>query len=98
MSNECCKKKTKRGVDEKKLDELVNICAPIITEVSGYETSLRSASTDCNIPLSLGIPALCIGVYVGGGSHTREEWVEKKSLVPGVEVAIKVGIQLTNAK
>lgn len=41
------------------------------------------------------IPALCIGVYVGGGAHTREEWVEKASLTQGLEVAIKSIIALT---
>ena len=62
------------------------------------DVTLRSASTDCNIPLSLGIPAICIGVITSGGSHTREEWLKKNSLSPGVEVAIKVGVAVTNAK
>ena len=86
------------GVDENKIDELVNIGSDIITEVTGMEVTLRSASTDCNIPLSLGIPAICIGVITSGGSHTREEWLKKKYLIPGVEVAVKVGVALTNAK
>ena len=55
----------------------------------------KSSSTDCNIPLSLGIPALCIGVWTGGGAHTREEWIEKNSLPYGLEVGIKSVIALT---
>lgn len=39
----------------------------------GIEVIRESSSTDCNIPLSLGIPALCIGVYMGAGWHTRNE-------------------------
>lgn len=86
------------GVDEAKIEKLTAVCGEIITGVTGKPYTCRSASTDCNIPLSLGITAVCIGVYIGGGSHTREEWVEKKSLIPGVEVAVKVGVAVTNAK
>lgn len=57
--------------------------------VGGGMTVFKSGSTDCNIPHSLGIPAICIGVYRGSKSHTREEEVEKASLKEGLEIAIK---------
>jgi acetylornithine deacetylase/succinyl-diaminopimelate desuccinylase-like protein len=35
------------------------------------------ASTDANVPLSLGLPAVSIGAGgQGGGAHTREEWYQ----------------------
>jgi tripeptide aminopeptidase len=35
------------------------------------------ASTDANVPLSLGLPAVSIGSGgLGGGAHTREEWYQ----------------------
>jgi tripeptide aminopeptidase len=38
-------------------------------------TDLRLGSTDANIPLSLGIPAVSLGAGgEGGGAHTRGEW------------------------
>jgi tripeptide aminopeptidase len=41
----------------------------------GIRTRLESASTDANIPLSLGIPAASIGAGgQGGGAHTQHEW------------------------
>jgi acetylornithine deacetylase/succinyl-diaminopimelate desuccinylase-like protein len=83
-----------RGVSEDDLKALIADCAAVIEEVDGRAPIYASGSTDCNIPLSLGIPAVCIGVYYGGGSHTREEWVEKKSMVPGLEIAIKVAAKL----
>lgn len=49
--------------------------------------SFGGGSTDCNIPLSMGIPAICVGCYNGAGSHTREEWVEIDSLLPGLKFA-----------
>ena len=46
----------------------------------------KSGSTDCNIPSSLGIPAVCVGTYIGSGAHTREEKVLKSSLVTGLKI------------
>ncbi|WP_263352226.1 M20/M25/M40 family metallo-hydrolase [Acidicapsa acidisoli] len=41
----------------------------------GLRTDLRLGSTDANIPLSLGIPAVSLGAGgEGGGAHTRAEW------------------------
>ena len=41
----------------------------------GIRSRLDCASTDANIPLSMGIPAVCIGAGgQGGGAHTTSEW------------------------
>lgn len=41
----------------------------------GIRSHLDCASTDANIPLSLGIPAISIGTGgQGGGAHTPQEW------------------------
>ena len=77
-------------VDPDHLQNLISSCQEIIEEIIGEPLILKSASTDCNIPLSLGIPAVCIGVYRGAGSHTREEWIEKASLKQGLEIALTI--------
>jgi tripeptide aminopeptidase len=52
----------------------------------GIRTEQRVASTDANIPLSLGIPALSVGAGGdGGGIHTRGEWYDAS----GRELALK---------
>jgi tripeptide aminopeptidase len=55
--------------------------APIVARVRavdahlGIRSRLDCASTDANIPLSMGIPAVCIGAGgQGGGAHTTAEW------------------------
>ncbi len=68
--------------------------AEVVRGVIGRAPSYRSASTDCNIPLSLGIPAVCIGSYYGGGTHTRGEWVDRASLVKGLEIGLAVAERL----
>ena len=41
----------------------------------GLRTDLRLGSTDANIPLALGVPAVSLGAGgEGGGAHTRAEW------------------------
>jgi hypothetical protein len=41
----------------------------------GIRSHLDCASTDANIPMALGIPALSIGAGgQGGGAHTTQEW------------------------
>jgi acetylornithine deacetylase/succinyl-diaminopimelate desuccinylase-like protein len=41
----------------------------------GLRTDLRIGSTDANLPLSLGIPAVSLGAGGdGGGAHTQAEW------------------------
>lgn len=81
-------------IDPEKIDRLKRIAVPIIEDVIGGPVSFTSSSTDCNIPLSLGIPALCVGVNIHKGTHTREEWVDKASLIPGLEIAIRLGMAL----
>lgn len=62
---------------------LADRAAGAIRRQIGEEPVFRSGSTDCNIPLSLGIPAIAIGGCIGQGVHTREEYLELSSLEPG---------------
>lgn len=57
--------------------------SPLVTTIRdidsflGNRSRLERSSTDANIPLSLGIPALALGGGgKGGGSHTAEEWFD----------------------
>ena len=77
-------------IDDAKIEELRRIVAPILEDVTKKPAHFRSSSTDCNIPLSLGISAICVGTCRGGGAHTREEWIEKESLAPGLTFAIRL--------
>ncbi len=57
--------------------------APLLQTVQAVDAylNIRSridcASTDANVPLSLGLPAVSIGAGGGGGgAHTRDEWYQ----------------------
>ena len=44
---------------------------------------MRISSTDANIPLSQGIPAICVGVTLGGDAHRTSEWITPDPLGRG---------------
>ena len=77
-------------VDKKKMAELQKRAEGIIFRNTGVMPMFGSGSTDCNIPLSMGIPAICFGVYLGGGQHTREEYVRIDSLETGLCAAMEM--------
>jgi len=56
----------------------------------GVDPVRSSASTDCNIPLSMGIPSVCIGCLQGEGAHTRQEKVLISSLLPGQKLCFSL--------
>ena len=77
-------------VDEKKQAELMARADEVYRRHYGTPVRYSSGSTDCNIPLSMGIPSVCVGCCVGAGAHTREEYVEESSLQPGLLVACEL--------
>lgn len=69
-----------------------------VKEVLGLDTFEASSSTDCNIPLSMGIPAICFGVCRGKGAHTREEYLETASLSDGCRLLLDFLYRSENQK
>ena len=69
--------------------ELSDWSEALLRKHTGGDLIVEPASTDCNIPLSLGIPAVSFGLCCGGGAHTREEWIETASLETGLRIALK---------
>ena len=80
-------------VDPKALEALLTRCAGLIERETGKAPTRHSGSTDANIHFSLGIPATTFGAYRGRGAHTREEWIEKASLLPGLRVAMALVLE-----
>ena len=52
----------------------------------GIRSQVECASTDANIPLSLGLPAMSIGAGgIGGGAHTQAEWFHPEGRHVGLQ-------------
>lgn len=56
--------------------------------VNGLKAKLNIGSTDANEPLSRGLPAICIGLTTGGGSHTTGEYIDVKPLGQGLGILV----------
>lgn len=50
----------------------------------GFEPELNASSTDANIPISRGIPAICVGLTHGAGAHRVEESIEIAPIEQGM--------------
>lgn len=46
---------------------------------------VSAASTDANLPLSLGIPAVCLGITRGALAHTVQEYIDTAPVVTGMK-------------
>ena len=80
-------------VDETLFNEMIENAVAICEKHSGIPCALKSGSTDANIPMSLGIPSVCVGNYMGGGAHTREEFLEIASVPVGLKITAEIILQ-----
>ena len=71
-----------------------------VVEAFGLKPSYSISSTDSNLPMSLGIPAVTIGRGPGGRAHALHEWtvVEPKADVQSVQVAMAIILAVAGAK
>jgi tripeptide aminopeptidase len=56
----------------------------------GIQPVLNIASTDANLPLSLGLPAVTIGLTHGASAHTVHEYILTDSLEKGFEQLVQL--------
>jgi acetylornithine deacetylase/succinyl-diaminopimelate desuccinylase-like protein len=61
------------------------------TKVLGFEPRLDQSSTDSNLPISLGIPAITLGAGGASGfSHTLDEWYDPRDRDKGLKRGLLV--------
>ncbi len=80
-------------VDPEALRRFTEDTADVIAAFACQPAEIRDASTDSNVPLSLGIPANTVGTVRGALAHTRQEWIDKRSLKPGLMIALSLMLQ-----
>lgn len=74
-------------VDKKALEEFSSHIKEICESVMDMPYNFHAGSTDANIPLSMGVPGLTLGIADGKGAHTREEFLYIDSLPKGLKLA-----------
>ena len=81
-------------------DPLVTTAARILT-AGGYSSELGASSTDSNIPISLGIPAITLSAGGGGfRAHALDEYisVERSAFVKGITTAFDIVVAAASIK
>ncbi len=78
---------------------IVQTVAAVITAF-GLKPTYGISSTDSNIPMNLGIPAVTIGRGKGGRAHSLDEWVdvEKPGQIQAAQVALVTFLSLAGAR
>jgi len=67
---------------------LVRLAKDCLRE-QGLEPGLISGSTDANVPLSKGYPAIVLGVTTGGSAHTLHEYINTVPIAQGMEQLVR---------
>lgn len=79
-----------RPAGETPVDAPVVRAAIRILRELGIEPVLDASSTDANAAIAAGIPAICIGLTRGRGSHTLEETIEIAPLERGLQQLVRL--------
>jgi acetylornithine deacetylase/succinyl-diaminopimelate desuccinylase-like protein len=70
-------------------DALIVRLAEESTRFLGYQPKLDRSSTDSNIPISLGVPAVTLGAGgASGQTHTPDEWYDPRGREAGLKRAL----------
>jgi acetylornithine deacetylase/succinyl-diaminopimelate desuccinylase-like protein len=77
-------------------DSEIVLTALAVTRLLGAEGTLREGSSDSNVPMNLGIPALTIGGGgSGSGAHSLNETFDIKDSWLGTERGLLLAVALT---
>jgi tripeptide aminopeptidase len=57
-------------------------------QLVGATVNYQQSSTDANIPLSLDIPAICMGLTDGGNAHRSDEFINPANLGRGLQALL----------
>ncbi len=80
-----------RPAGETPPDHPLVVLAIEATRLIGRDPELATASTDANVPISRGIPAIAIGAGGrGGDAHTRGEWFDNTDGCLGIARALGI--------
>jgi acetylornithine deacetylase/succinyl-diaminopimelate desuccinylase-like protein len=72
---------------------IVLTCMDVLRAL-GITPTLDASSTDANVPIGLGIPAICIGIAEGGNAHRLEEFIRVSSIPTGLQQLLLLALAL----
>lgn len=73
---------------------LARAAAEALREI-GADVEWGSGSTDANLPLARGIPAICVGVTTGANAHRLDEYIDLRDVPRGMAALVRLVWKLT---
>jgi di/tripeptidase len=67
-----------------------------VLEALGVQPAGDASSTDANIPIGRGIPAVCVGLTTGGNVHREDEYIETIPVPTGLAQLVELTMALAD--
>jgi di/tripeptidase len=61
------------------------------------DPSFDASSTDANVPIAAGIPAVCIGLTTGGNVHRTDEFIDVAPVASGIAQVALLALAISEA-
>jgi tripeptide aminopeptidase len=74
---------------------LVQAAMAVLSQI-GIQGTLENGSTDANVPLANGTPAVTIGITRGGNAHRLDEYVEVQPIADGIRQLVLLTLTVAN--
>ncbi len=74
---------------------IVSVATGVLSGL-GLDPLCDASSTDANIPISRGIPAICIGLTSGGNVHREDEFIDVDPIPTGLAQLALVALELAS--
>ncbi len=83
-----------RPAGEAPLDSAVVRVATAVLGALGVEAAFDASSTDANVALARGVPAVCVGLTSGGNVHREDEYIDTEPLAVGLAQLALLALEL----
>ena len=71
-------------------DFFLDLGGDSLAAVGVTDGTFEIGSTDANIPLSRGLPCVCVGLARGANSHRPDEYIETRDIDRGLESIVRM--------
>jgi acetylornithine deacetylase/succinyl-diaminopimelate desuccinylase-like protein len=76
---------------------LVQASGAVLSQVGlGAHVTFNAASTDANLPLANGMPAVCVGITTGGKAHSADEYIHIAPVASGLQQLVLLTLAATH--
>jgi acetylornithine deacetylase/succinyl-diaminopimelate desuccinylase-like protein len=79
------------------LDSPIVRLASGILSALGVDVAYDASSTDANVPIARGIPAVCVGLTTGGNVHRPDEYIDLPPIPTGLAQLALLALGLADA-